>query len=185
MRVRRVQVGMIALALVVGTGCARTGRGSSSFTIPPMPVLTTAAAWQAKGDSLVGTVYRSTRLVRMQAESRPGVRSAITSLVLGSAGALATSISDTRSAKTVGEIASGVVAANGVISLVRALRSTDNQCLVDIDRATLAWDAAEKVQEPQARDAYVALRYAVGNAARACPHIAQALTITGVGVAGF
>jgi hypothetical protein len=186
-RTMRTSIALVGttLVLIIGVqGCA-SARSTGTFAIPPMPALSSAQAWQLKGDSLVGTVYRSTRLVRMQAESRPGVRSAVTGLVLGSAGALATSISDSKHAKTVGEVASGAVALTSVVALVRALRSSDNQCLVDIDKATLAWDGAGKSTEPAARDAYVALRYGVTNAARACPHIGSALTVTGAGLAGF
>jgi hypothetical protein len=183
MRSGRPLVLSIVLLAVGQVGCA--ARAPGNFSIPPMPQLTTAQAWQLKGDSLVSTVYRSTRLIRMHAEERPGVRAAVTNMALGSAGALASAFVSNKTAKTVGEISGGLVTIASTVQLVRALRGTDNACLVDIDKATLAWDGAGKADENMARDAYVHLRHEIANTARKCPHIGSALTVTGVGLAGF
>ncbi len=173
----------LLLTLVTVTGCSSAGQ--SSFTLAPAPSLATAPAWTAKGDSLVQTIYRGTRPLRTGG-SGGGLRTAIMTTAIGSVGAIATAaISNKSTARTVGAVAGGLSTVTGVLGIVQALRKSDTSCIVSLDRATAAWDAAPRSDEPAARAAYITLRTAVGAEGASCPKVGAALTASGAGLNGF
>jgi hypothetical protein len=166
----------LLLVIAITTGCSSVA-GGAEFSLAPVPALSTAAAWQTKGDSLVQMIYRSTRPLRTKGAGSGGLRNAITTTAIGSVGTIATAaISNKNTARTVGAVAGGLSTATGVLGIVQSLRKSDASCVANLDTATMAWDAAPKADEPAAKSAYAALRTAVGTEGKACPRVGAALS---------
>jgi hypothetical protein len=182
---RRFTAATRVAGLIALTACT-SAANRTAFSLAPAPTLTSAAAWQAKGDSLVQTIYRNTRPMRATAGGGGGLKNAIITTAIGSVGTIATAaISNKSTARTVGAVAGGMSTITGVLGIVQALRKSDASCIASLDRATMAWDAAPKTDEPSARTAYAALRTAVGTEGAACPKVGAALAGTGGGMTGF